>query len=144
MPHMTREEVSALLVRRHDALLKHDWIAFGDLYSETARLDSPLAGSVSGRDAVIRASEAFFTAFPDAVITEDTPAIDGDRASIVAEVVGTHVGEILGLPPTGRAFRIPVAFIIELRDQQIVYERRIYDFTGLLVQIGVLRAKPAS
>jgi predicted ester cyclase len=140
---MTREEVSALLVRRREAFLRRDWTAFGAIYSETAKLDSPLAGAVSGRDAIVRASEAFFGAFPDAVITEDTPAIDGDRASIVAEVVGTHVGEILGLAPTGRAFRIPMAFIIELRDRQIIYERRIYDFTGLLVQIGVLKAKPA-
>ena len=29
-----------------------------------------------------------------------------------------------------------------VRDGEIVYERRIYDFTGLLLQIGVLRAKP--
>jgi hypothetical protein len=28
-------------------------------------------------------------------------------------------------------------------DGLIEHERRIYDFTGLLVQIGVLRAKPA-
>jgi len=30
-----------------------------------------------------------------------------------------------------------------LRNGKIVHERRIYDFTGLLVQIGVLKAKPA-
>jgi hypothetical protein len=28
-------------------------------------------------------------------------------------------------------------------DGLIAHERRIYDFTGLLLQIGVLRAKPA-
>ena len=139
---MTREEVSALLVERHETWVRHDWTAFGNLYSETAKLESPFAGNVSGREAIMRASEAFFTAFPDAKITEDPPAIDGDRASIVAEVVGTHVGEILGLAPTGRAFRIPMAFILVLQEGKIVYERRIYDFTGLLVQIGVLKAKP--
>jgi steroid delta-isomerase-like uncharacterized protein len=139
---MTREEVSALLAVRRDAWARRDWAAFGDLYSEEAKVDSPFAGNVSGREAIVRASEAFFHAFPDAQINEEPPAIDGDRASIVAEVVGTHVGEILGLAPTGRAFRIPMAFILMLQDGKIVYERRIYDFTGLLVQIGVLKAKP--
>jgi hypothetical protein len=28
-------------------------------------------------------------------------------------------------------------------DGAVVHERRIYDFTGMLVQIGVLKAKPA-
>jgi hypothetical protein len=30
-----------------------------------------------------------------------------------------------------------------LENGKIVRERRIFDFTGLLVQIGVLKAKPA-
>ena len=141
---MNREEVSALLARRRDAMARQDWVAFGDLFAESAKVDSPLAGIVVGREGIIRASEAFFTAFPDAVVTEETPVIDAGRATIVAEVVGTHVGEILGLPPTGRPFRIPIVFLLLVRDNLIVHERRIYDFTGLLVQIGVLKAKPAS
>ena len=32
---------------------------------------------------------------------------------------------------------------IVLRDGHIVHERRIYDFTGILVQVGLLKAKPA-
>ncbi|MBP1606970.1 MAG: hypothetical protein H6Q08_2344, partial [Acidobacteria bacterium] len=33
-------------------------------------------------------------------------------------------------------------FLLRLRGGAIAEERRIYDFTGLLTQIGVLRAKP--
>ncbi len=29
-----------------------------------------------------------------------------------------------------------------LKDGKVVHERRIYDFTGMLIQIGVLKAKP--
>jgi hypothetical protein len=33
---------------------------------------------------------------------------------------------------------------MEMDDQGLIaHERRIYDFTGLLVRLGVLRAKPA-
>ena len=35
-----------------------------------------------------------------------------------------------------------MVFLFEFQDGRIVRERRIYDFTGLLVQIGVLSAKP--
>jgi hypothetical protein len=33
--------------------------------------------------------------------------------------------------------------VCQVADGLIVHERRIYDFTGMLVQIGVLKAKPA-
>jgi predicted ester cyclase len=62
---------------------------------------------------------------------------------IVAEAVGTHVGTIMGLEPSGRRFRFALTFVLEVEEGAIVRERRIYDFTGLLVQIGVLKAKPA-
>jgi hypothetical protein len=34
-------------------------------------------------------------------------------------------------------------FLYELKDGQIARERRIYDFTGLLMQVGLLKARPA-
>ena len=52
------------------------------------------------------------------------------------------MGSFLGLEPSGRSFHIPAVFTYELRNGQIAREQRIYDFTGLLVQIGVLKAKP--
>jgi predicted ester cyclase len=58
--------------------------------------------------------------------------------------VGTHVGTMMGIAPTGRSFRFRIAFMLTFNeDHRIVEERRIYDFTGLLVQVGVLKAKPA-
>jgi predicted ester cyclase len=53
------------------------------------------------------------------------------------------MGGFMGLPPTGKPFRLPIVHFYEFQDGHILPERRIYDFTGLLVQIGVLKAKPA-
>ena len=65
------------------------------------------------------------------------------RVDACRTLEGTDSGQFLGLPPTGKSFRIPAVFLYELKDGQIARERRIYDFTGLLVQIGLLKAKPA-
>jgi hypothetical protein len=35
-----------------------------------------------------------------------------------------------------------VVLMYTLKDGQVVREKRIYDFTGMLIQIGVLKAKP--
>jgi len=42
-----------------------------------------------------------------------------------------------------RALALTHADNMTIRHGEIVHERRIFDFTGALVQIGVLRAKPA-
>ena len=139
---MTREDVLAVIAQRNEALTRRDGDAMGALYAPSAKLESPLAGMGTGREAVVRASEGFFAAFPDATIVPEPPIVDGDRATIIAEVSGRHIGTFMGLPPSGRAFRFVLVSVLELRDRQIVRERRIYDFTGLLVQVGVLKAKP--
>lgn len=140
---MTRDDVCAVLDRRRDAMANRDMAAFAELYDANARLESPLAGAVTGREAIAEGTRLFYKAFPDAVVTEKPPIIDGTRAVIVAEAIGTHVGSIMGLEPGGRRFRFALTFVLELEADLIVRERRIYDFTGLLVQIGVLKAKPA-
>ena len=54
-----------------------------------------------------------------------------------------HIGDFIGMAPSGKPFRLAAVFLYELGNRQIIRERRLYDFTGLLVQIGVLKAKPA-
>jgi hypothetical protein len=51
---------------------------------------------------------------------------------------------LLRPPCVGRHVDATCAFIYTLSDGFIVHERRVLDFTGVLVQVGVLRAKPAA
>jgi hypothetical protein len=37
---------------------------------------------------------------------------------------------------------VQVALLLKIADGLVIDERRIYDFTGVLVQVGVLKAKP--
>ena len=79
----------------------------------------------------------------DLTTTVESRIVDGNNAVTVLSLEGTHIGEFLGIPPTGKRFMMPAVFFYQLENGKIVRERRIYDFTGLLVQIGVLKAKPA-
>jgi steroid delta-isomerase-like uncharacterized protein len=141
---MTREEVAALIRRRQEAMKHRDIAALTSLYSETCVVESPTAGGqVTGRAAVAQVYEALFRGFPDLATNFEEPLIDGERVAQTILSDGTDTGGFLGLPPTGKRFRIPVVFVSTVKDHQIVFERRIYDFTGLLMQIGALKAKPA-
>jgi steroid delta-isomerase-like uncharacterized protein len=139
---MTRDELVLLVDEWQLALDRRDPVRFSRLYAVDAVVESPLGGSVSGRERVTKAFEAFFSAFPDATFTPEPPRIDGDDVIVVSSIAGTHAGGFAGLPPSGKPFRFAIVFLLVVRDGQIVRDRRIYDFTGLMVQIGMLKAKP--
>src|SRR6266853_1472836 len=139
---MTRQQVEALFVRRETALTQRDVAAITAQFAEDAVVESPTAGgSVTGRKAIEEVTRAWFEGFPDVVFSRETLVIDGDRAAWIGHVHGTDTGGFLGLPPTGKPFRVPMVFVFTVKDGFIVHEQRIYDFTGMLIQIGVLKAK---
>ena len=69
--------------------------------------------------------------------------IDGNKVVQSITMTGTQRGDFCGFPPTGKGFQMRCAFLFSFEDDRIAYEFRIYDFTGILVQLGVLKAKPA-
>ena len=139
---MTRDEIVAFFQRREGLYNDFDAAALAADYADDAVIDSPIAGVHTGRREAEQALRAVFAAFVDRKLRTESLLIDGDLVAQLFSVEGTHIGEFLGLPPSGKPFRHSAVFHYQLRDRQIVRERRIYDFTGLLVQIGVLKAKP--
>ena len=139
---MTRDEIMALLGRRNAGWAARDPKALAATHALDGTVNSPTGGLLKGRDEIERIYRVWLTAFPDVVWQPQDVIIDGDRVVVLAKMVGTHAGEFFGLPPAGRHFEMEVALVMTVADGLIATERRVYDFTGLLVQTGVLRAKP--
>jgi steroid delta-isomerase-like uncharacterized protein len=142
---MTRDETVAFFARRQEAYDRRDAAALAADHAPDGTVDSPAAGgSVRGRAAIEEIYRVWFRAFPDVQFeADDEPLIDGDRVALVSTLVGTDLGGFMEMPPTGKQFRLRLVRLYTLANGRIASERRIYDFTGMLVQIGVLKAKPA-
>jgi steroid delta-isomerase-like uncharacterized protein len=141
---MTRDEILALLARRADAWRRLDVDALIADYGEAAAVESPLAGGTTqGLDQIKQVFQTYFVAFPNMQMEQTDVLVDGQRAAVMATFSGTDSGGFMGMPPTGRQVTIPVVFLYEFKDGKIVRDRRIYDFTGMLIQVGTLKAKPA-
>jgi uncharacterized protein (TIGR02246 family) len=140
---MTREQVTALFARREASWLSRDAKGLTADYAPGAVVISPTGGVLEGHEEIERIYRVWFTAFPDLALTQTDVLIDGNRVVTLANISGTHAGDFFGLPATGRRVQAVGAFIYTLSDGLIVHERRILDFTGVLVQVGVLKAKPA-
>lgn len=64
--------------------------------------------------------------------------VDGDKAAIHWRTTGTHKGEFLGMPPTGKTFTIHGVSLIRVREGKVVENRTIADQFSMMQQLGAM------
>jgi steroid delta-isomerase-like uncharacterized protein len=140
---MTREELTSFAARRHEAWDRRDTSGLAAGHAIDGTVTSPIFGTVHGRAAIETSYRNLFSIFADWEYIEDALIIDGQTVVESFTARATHTHEFLGMPGTGRRFQIRGVLIFRFADGLIAHEERIYDFSGMLIQIGVLKAKPA-
>jgi steroid delta-isomerase-like uncharacterized protein len=64
----------------------------------------------------------------------------GDEAVLVEAVIrGTHKGALRSLPPTGRAFELPILAVFVFEGEDLLCERVYFDQGTVLRQLGIAR-----
>jgi steroid delta-isomerase-like uncharacterized protein len=140
---MTRSEIETLVERGKAGWRNRDVDELLAGRAPDCIVESPFHGIVKGRDAIAAVYRSWLTAFPDATFQPTDLVVDGDRVVMFWTFSGTHSAEFAGFAPTGRHFSIVGISLFTIRDDYVVHERRYYDVTALLVQVGVLKARPA-
>ena len=141
---MTREDLQGVAERYVATWKRREPDAMALFHAPDGVAESPIYATLRGRKAIQDAFRAFFTSFPDATLETDAMLVDAPRIAIFTTVNATHVNEFFGMPGTNRHIEFRMARLMETDEHGLItHERRIYDFTGLLVQVGILRAKPA-
>ena len=77
------------------------------------------------------------SAFPDLHFSIEEQIADGDKVLTRFEWTGTHRGEFMGIPATGRSVKVWGMVIDRLEDSRIKETRIIMDMLGLMIQLGV-------
>jgi steroid delta-isomerase-like uncharacterized protein len=140
---MTHEEVVAFFAEQEQEWNRRDSAALTLRHADQGTLVSPIFRTVHGRAEILGSYQSLFETFPDWHYVGQQLVIDGSRVAQEFVVDATHSGPFMGLPASGRKFSIVGVRLFEMKDGLIAHERRYYDFTGLLIQIGILRGKPA-
>ena len=140
---MTRDQVEALFERRRRAWEGRDAEGLAATHSPDGVVKSPMFGELHGREQITASYAKLFHTFPDWTFGDQSLVIDGERVVQLFTATATHAADFMGLPPTGRTFTIEGARMHILKDGLVHDEQRLYDFTGLLIQVGVLKGKPA-
>ena len=139
---MTTDETRTFVQRHVENLRSHDAALAARDHADDGILESPSTGTHRGRGEIAQNYDRWYRAFPDIESTVDHVIAEDNHAAVFLRFAGTHQGDFLGLPPTGKRIEFQAVFLQQLHYNQIVHERRIYDFSGLLIKLGILKVKP--
>jgi steroid delta-isomerase-like uncharacterized protein len=85
----------------------------------------------------------FYAAFPDLHhVIEDTVA-EGDKAVVSITLEGTHKGDFMGIPATGKEVRVSAIAIFQIADGKVTRVFGVLDQAGMMQQLGAAPAAVA-
>ena len=110
------------------ALLAPDWV-----YHDPS---TPLRGHEGFQQLITM----YRTAFPDGQFTIEDLVAEGDKVLTRFTARGTHTGELLGIPPSGKAVEFSVLSLVRIEAGKIAEEWERFDTANMLQQIGAMPA----
>ena len=90
------------------------------------------------RDGMKQLFTMLHEAFPDLHPTIHDQIGEGDKVVTRKTLHGTHQGELIGIPPTGKQVAIEVIDILRVEDGKLVDHWAVVDQLGLMQQIGAI------
>jgi predicted ester cyclase len=76
--------------------------------------------------------------FPDFTLTADKMVAVGDEVWVRATGRGTHGGELMGRPPTGKQVKVDVIDICRFENGKLVEHWGVPDRFHMMVQVGMI------
>jgi steroid delta-isomerase-like uncharacterized protein len=78
------------------------------------------------------------SAFPDIKATIEHLIAEGDEVVLHMTWTGTHKGEFMGIPPTGKSISINVIDILGIAEGKFVEHWGVMDSMAMMQQLGVV------
>jgi steroid delta-isomerase-like uncharacterized protein len=88
--------------------------------------------------------DTFRGAFPDIRIDVERTITEGDTVASYCHVTGTHTGDKLGIPPTGKRVDFHGMTIARVEDGTVREGWNCFDFLTMYQQLGAVPAVPGT
>lgn len=142
---MSTEQVTrnkAAFRRFHDAVNSGDAQLIAQTIDEVVepdvRIGTPLPIDATGAQALKQVWTTLLRAYPDLHVAVEDLIAEADKLVSRNVVTGTHQGEYLGLPPTGRSVTYNEIFIFRFDDGRIAETWGVVDVLAQLRQLGAI------
>ena len=136
---MSTQEANKQLVREYfKAFLAADEAWWNKHIAPSFRRHDPgLPFEVVGPAGVKKLAEALLPGIPDMQLPIADLVAEGEKVLARLSVKGTHAGDLMGVPATGRTIDIGVLDLFQIRDGKLIEHWALLDNLGLMRQIGV-------
>jgi steroid delta-isomerase-like uncharacterized protein len=112
--------------------------AIDEFVAPDVLMRTPLPLDSTGAEAMKEVFGRLHTAFPDIQIEINDLIAEGDKVVARNTVTGTHQGEFMGLPGTGRMVRYDEIFVVRFADGRIAETWGVVDMASLMRQLGMI------
>ena len=134
------DKATELVSGLQQAWNEKDWESLRDLHTRDW-IDHNMPPGFQDLDGLHATFMLFTTAFPDLRFHPLNIIRDGDYVSSHYEITGTHTGEFMGLPPTGRQVRVRGITQLQMLDGLCAEAWTVVDQLTLMQQIGAVPAE---
>ena len=119
---------------------KQEGIAFTERYFAALRESKARAvlNEYIAEEGLIQHINFFEAVFPGYWLEAQDTLVDGDKITVRFDAHGTHKGELMGIPPTGKTVKFEGIIIYQLADGKIVNHWMQTDMVSLLQQLGAM------
>jgi steroid delta-isomerase-like uncharacterized protein len=128
--------------RFYDASNSGNWEliskAIDELVEPDALIRTPLPIEATGAEKLKEVFARLHKAFPDLHVTVEDLIAEGDKVVSRNTVTGTHQGEYMGLPPTGKSITYNEIFIVRFKSGRIAETWGVVDVLSQMKQLGVI------
>jgi steroid delta-isomerase-like uncharacterized protein len=112
--------------------------AIDEFVAPDVLMRTPLPLDSTGAAAMKEVFGRLHAAFPDLRVEIDDLIAEDDKVVARNIVTGTHRGEFMGLPATGRKVRYDEIFVVRFADGRIAETWGVVDMASLMRQLGVM------
>jgi steroid delta-isomerase-like uncharacterized protein len=138
-----RMDHAGTMRRMYDLLNAGDVDGFGDLVADDFVEHEELAGLEPGKEGVKTFFRMTIAAFPDLRMSAEDVLTSGDKVVARTQMTGTHQGEFMGIPATGKSVDVQLVDIIRFGDDGLAREHwGVLDSMTMMQQLGVVPEGP--
>lgn len=134
---MSAEDNKKIIRRGFEAMNTKDLSVFEEIMAPSY-VNHDMPAPAPGPEGFKQVVGAFFSAFPDMRITLEAQLGDGDLVANRGTFAGTHLGEFMGIPATGKQVTIQFMDMWRLENGRAVENWVRLDMMGLMQQIGAI------
>ncbi len=129
--------------RLYDLISSADVEGFGALLAEDFVEHEETPGLAPTKEGVLEFFRMYLAAFPDLRMEPQDVLPSGEKVAIRVRATGTHQGDFMGMPATGRKIDLQLIDITRFGDDGLAHEHwGVIDTMAMMQQLGVVPDEP--